>query len=550
VGAPGVRVGNNEGMGVSAAGHCPVQFTSAREGTELVQRIRRRLNRIAIIANGLGAFDTFVFVAFLLPPMFEGVDTTDAILVNSIVFAIYLPTTFVVGTRLGYEKSRSLIDWVGKRDPTPSERDEALNIARRLAMQAAGFWAGAAVLFGTLNLIGAVANDASAASGPLIALMLAIGGITTSGTFYLLSERILRPVTTLALSANPPVAPSGPTVGVRILMVWLLATGTPLVGIAALGVSGLFAVHLDVELIAGAVLFLAMVAGFSGLLATKLTARSLGESLGNLRGALARIEEGDYDVRVPVDDASELGLVEVGVNRMAAGLGERERLQDLFGRHVGRDVARAALDGGVKLGGEVRDVGVLLVDLVGSTSMASRLPPEEVVAVLNRFFALVVEVVESYGGMVNKFEGDGALCVFGAPVAREDAAGAALCAARELRARLTDELPEVDAGIGVSAGPAVAGNVGAEERFEYTVIGDPVNEAARLSERAKRRPERLLASGAAVECARDDEAVRWEIGPSEILRGRDEPTPLATVATRSGSPETAARRGAADAQPR
>jgi adenylate cyclase len=519
-------------MGVAAAGHgCPVQFTSANEGTELVQRTRKRLNRLAIIANGCGAFDTFLFLAVLLPPVFEGLDTTDAIIVNGILFAILLPTTFIIGTKRGYRMSESLIDWVGIRDPTPAERDQALDIARSLAIQAAFFWAVAVVLFGTLNVLGGLLSGETALGGVIVALTLVLGGITTAGTQYLMSERILRPVTTLALSASPPVAPSGPGVGHRIRMVWLLATGTPLVGIGAVAIAGLFAEeHLDVELLAGGVLFLAGVAGFSGLIATKLTARSFSESLGGLRRALARIEEGDYEVQVPIDDASEIGLVQVGVNRMAAGLAERERLQDLFGRHVGRDVARAALDGGVKLGGETREVGILLVDLVGSTSMAMRLPPERVVAVLNRFFAIVVETVESYGGMVNKFEGDGALCVFGAPVDRTDPAGGALCAARELRVRLLDELPDVDVGIGVSAGECVAGNVGAEERFEYTVIGDPVNEAARLSELAKRREERLVVSGAAVERADRDEADRWELGEEEVLRGRDEPTQLAFLA--------------------
>jgi adenylate cyclase len=516
-----------------------MQFTSAHEGTEMVQRTRKRLNRLAIIANSLGATDTFFFLAFLLPPAFDGVDPTDAILVNLALFAVFLPTTFLLGTRRGYRKSQSLVDWVGIRDPTPAERDQALDIARAHAYQAFFFWALASVLFGALNMVGGGINGAGVVAGVIVMLTLVLGGITTAGVQYLMSERVLRPVTTLALSANPPVAPSGPGVRIRILMVWLVATGTPLVGIGVVALSGLFTNHIDSELLAAGVLFLAMVAGFSGLLATKLTARSLGDSLGSMRGALARIEEGDYEVQVPVDDSSEIGLVQVGVNRMAAGLAERERLQDLFGRHVGRDVARAALDGGVKLGGEVREVGVLMIDLVGSTSMAMRLPPERVVAMLNRFFGIVVDTVESYGGMVNKFEGDGALCVFGAPVDRTDPAGAALCAARELRERLMNELPELDMGIGVSAGEAVAGNVGAEERFEYTVIGDPVNEAARLSELAKRRDERLVVSGAAVERAEEGEAVLWELGDEEVLRGRDEPTRLAFPAV-AGSPQPVA----------
>jgi adenylate cyclase len=146
---------------------------------------------------------------------------------------------------------------------------------------------------------------------------------------------------------------------------------------------------------------------------------------------------------------------------------------------------------------------------------------------LNRFFRVVVEVVEAEGGLVNKFEGDAALCVFGAPVARHDPSGDALRAARKLAARLSSELPEIDFGIGVSAGVAVAGNVGAERRFEYTVIGDPVNEAARLAELAKQRPERVLGSSCALERAGSPEAEAWSVTEEALLRGRLAPTQLA-----------------------
>jgi adenylate cyclase len=211
---------------------------------------------------------------------------------------------------------------------------------------------------------------------------------------------------------------------------------------------------------------------------------------------------------------------------MAEGLRERERIRDLFGRHVGEDVARAALRDGTRLGGEERYIGALFIDLVGSTSMALAMPPAEVVRLLNRFFRVVVDVVESQGGHVNKFEGDAALCVFGAPVETEDPAGDALRAARLLARRLSEEVQEVDFGIGVSAGMAVAGNVGAEHRLEYTVIGDPVNEAARISELAKQHSDRVLASSAALRASKEEKD-SWGEARSEVLRGRKDPTGLA-----------------------
>jgi adenylate cyclase len=212
---------------------------------------------------------------------------------------------------------------------------------------------------------------------------------------------------------------------------------------------------------------------------------------------------------------------------MASGLAERERIRDLFGRHVGVDVARHALDGGVRLGGELRDVAVLFVDIVGSTGLAERRPPEEVVDLLNRFFGVVVDVVEARGGWVNKFEGDAALAIFGAPVEIEDPYGSCLQAARELDAALRERVSELTAGIGVAAGKAVAGHIGAERRFEYTVIGDPVNEAARLTELAKQQEVRVLASASAVDGACDGEVGRWAVGDAVSLRGRAQETRLA-----------------------
>ncbi|HEX7134951.1 MAG TPA: adenylate/guanylate cyclase domain-containing protein, partial [Iamia sp.] len=245
----------------------------------------------------------------------------------------------------------------------------------------------------------------------------------------------------------------------------------------------------------------------------------------SVRQGLERVTDGDLDVEIPVYDGSEVGLLQDGFNRMVEGLRERERLRDVFGRHVGTAVAAEAVDNST-LGGGVRDVAVLFVDIVASTRLAADNPPDHVVDVLNRFFTVVVTTVDEHGGWINKFQGDAALAIFGAPGPHEDPAGCALAAGRELARRLAVEVPDCRAGIGIAAGPAVAGNIGAEERFEYTVIGDPVNEAARLTELAKDAPGGLLASGSAVGAAPAEEAARWQATDTLVLRGRTAPTVL------------------------
>jgi adenylate cyclase len=150
-----------------------------------------------------------------------------------------------------------------------------------------------------------------------------------------------------------------------------------------------------------------------------------------------------------------------------------------------------------------------------------------VVDLLNRFFAVIGEEVHRHHGLVNKFEGDAALAVFGAPNHLDHPEDEALAASRAIARRIRDEVPECEAGIGAASGEAVAGNVGAKERFEYTVIGEPVNQAARLCELAKSTPTHLLASSETVQNASESASRRWTFGDAVTLRGHDEPTRLA-----------------------
>lgn len=217
---------------------------------------------------------------------------------------------------------------------------------------------------------------------------------------------------------------------------------------------------------------------------------------------------------------------------MVAGIAERDRLHDLFGRHVGADVARRAIEEGTSLSGEVQDAAILFIDLVGSTTLAASRPPQEVAEVLNDFFRIVVGAVDERHGLINKFQGDAALAVFGAPLPADGAAAAALATARSLRDQLR-RLPVVDFGIGVSAGPVFAGNIGAENRYEYTVVGDAVNEAARLADFAKGLDRRIVCSAAAIDRADEAERRRWVSSGETVLRGRSEPTHIWTPATGS-----------------
>jgi adenylate cyclase len=272
-----------------------------------------------------------------------------------------------------------------------------------------------------------------------------------------------------------------------------------------------------------------------GFLCMFIAARAVAAPVISVRHAVSEVGEGDLDVEVPVYDGSELGLLQSGFNQMVTGLRERERIRDVFGRHVGEDVAREALEREGGLGGETREVAILFIDMVGSTELASSRPATEVVELLNAFFGIVVETVHEHNGWVNKFEGDAALAVFGAPQEIDDPCGSALAAARGMAERLSSEVDDVRAGIGVSWGEVVAGNIGGAERFEYTVIGDAVNEAARLMDLAKEREVPVLASSAAVEAAAGDESANWELGDEVELRGRAQATRVAEPSGATGS---------------
>ena len=259
--------------------------------------------------------------------------------------------------------------------------------------------------------------------------------------------------------------------------------------------------------------------------------------LTDLAAAMRRLEQGDF-VEVQAASRDEVGELTRSFNQMLQGLRERERLRGTLGRYVSGDVAERILaeTDDLSLKGDLRRVTVMFMDVRGFTAMSERLAPAEVVALLNDYFAIVVDRVTAHGGSVNKFIGDAAMCVWGAPRQAADPEREAVACALEIQqasARLSEDrarrgLVAIAFGIGINAGEAVAGNLGAARRLEYTVIGDAVNLAQRLESQA--RPGEVLVSESVFEKV----AGQVEALPREPvkLKGKSQLVPLWEVKRR------------------
>lgn len=408
------------------------------------------------------------------------------------------------------------------REPDSRQRRTATRLVRRQSTILVATWAVSGAISLLLNLDGGINVAVPTLLGAVF------GGAAAACLGLLLTHRILRPIL-VAAAADYEGGVFAPGVLLRLISMWMLCGALPCGATAALILlrsNGWIipeTASVDVP-----VLVLSLAAVLIGLPTMILTSQSISDPIGEVVDAMAQVEQGRIDTVVGVSERSEIGRLERGFNRMVAGLAERDRVRDLFGRHVGPDVARRAVEEGTSLSGDVCEVAVLFIDLVGSTQLASTRPPQQVAELLNDFFGVVVEAVGDQHGFVNKFQGDAALAVFGAPLRTDNSATAAMATARDLATQL-QEMP-IDFGIGVSAGPVFAGNIGAENRYEYTVIGDPVNEAARLADLAKSSDRRILCSAAVLDRADTTERRHWAVFGNTVLRGRTTATEISAPA--------------------
>ncbi len=218
---------------------------------------------------------------------------------------------------------------------------------------------------------------------------------------------------------------------------------------------------------------------------------------------------------------------------------DAERARHRLGTYVSEEVAALALASDATLGGSERQVAVLFSDLRGFTTYAESIQPDALVEELNAYLDAIVPAFRAERGVVDKYIGDAVMAVFGAPFGDGDEAGRAIRAAAGMRQalvrhnteRVARGLPPLSMGIGVHFGRVIAGNIGTEERLQYTVVGDTVNVASRLESATKTEGVPVLLSQAVVdEAMRHGSAIPNLVAHGSIdIRGRAAPLTVHTM---------------------
>jgi adenylate cyclase len=217
-------------------------------------------------------------------------------------------------------------------------------------------------------------------------------------------------------------------------------------------------------------------------------AQSITKPILDIVARVKRIEAGDYGQEVKAKGSDEITELASSINTMASGLAEKEKVRDLLGKVVSREIAEELLSKKIELGGEEKIVTVLFADIKGFTSLCENTRPEEVLTLLNNYLSSITEVIEENHGVVDKYTGDSVMALFGAPISRSNDAHNAVATAlavqhamrRQNEKNVKMGLAEIEAGVGVHTGLVVAGNLGSQNRLNYTVVGDSVNLSARL----------------------------------------------------------------------
>jgi adenylate cyclase len=537
--------------------------TNWTEERERRKRVRRHSDFATLGANAIGAILAQLY--FIINGSFESSPDIPAAIRNRfmIVTVIGIAALLLLGKTLGDKHDRPLKDWYlspRSRQEPPSKKvqRDILNGPLHTAMMSLAMWVLAGLFFGTSTAFttggDGIVFDGSTFTTTFLSLT-GLSGTISATLVYFINERIRQP-------EIPVFFPDGEvsqmqsfrmTIRRRVFVLFIIQA-IPLVILAVVAYQNAleFARTGEASVFIPRLRQLEIFIVGVGVLAALTLAFTLGVSLIQGVEALNRhmesVRHGDLNVTMPVTSNDELGQLAEGFNAMVQGLQKEQVIRHLFSVYVTPEVAEHAIEYGAELGGQLATATVLFTDIRDFTALSEHTPPDVLITMLNRYLQAMTDVVNAHEGIVNKFGGDSLLAVFGTPLKpASDPAQRAVDTARDMLHALQDfnvaqgqrDEPALRIGIGIATGPVIAGNVGGQERLEYTVIGDPVNLASRLETLTKSTKATVLIDGPTTEALPQSEFT--PMGDIDV-RGKEKPVPVYTLTSHLAKPSIHAHR--------
>jgi adenylate cyclase len=504
----------------------------------------RQITTLALIpANAAGAAAVYLYFTYVDPR--GGRPPPDA----GTAFLLFLGITgalLVITTYLGNRWTRPVHRWSRRLragEPpaaVPVEvRRRVLNAALTNGLLSLAAWFAAGLFY--LVILGLGYRIGVFDTLRVFLVIVLVGGPVASALAFLVSEYHWR-------REVPLFFPDGNLeragvlrlpIRVRLLVTFLLTSILPLLLMVMLDLS--VQRHISGTLarawreLVRAQLFLVGIAAVASTTMALLVARFIHRPIQALRHGMAQVAAGDLTARVPVRSTDELGELNTHFNSMVEQLRVAAQARELFGRYVSPAVARQALERGGGLDSTVVRATAMFVDLRGFTALAQRAAVQDVVRVLNAFYGTVERVCDRESGVVTQFLGDGVVVVFGGPLRpAADHARRAVRAAIALQWALVSHpaLPGVgrlQAGIGICTGDMVAGNIRANERVVYTIVGDAVNQAARLQVKTRDLGTPILVTASTRDVLGESDGVWLRSRGALPLRGIEAPVEVFSV---------------------
>jgi len=512
-------------------------------------RLYRRLGRLYFVVYGV--FNVVSALTICLGTvglfkLYEDPGTSDFFITLAFAEAVCLLTVIWVIVK-GLFVVRPLTRWVGgQRDEASSLEAWRAGVTFPREFVAGVGWKPFALVAIPIAVFVTLYEDLPAYSGLILFAGALVAVAYAAVLHFFASELFLRPV----LAHIHEHLPDDFEATVRgVPLRWKLLGALPIINvITGVVVSGLStSEQASLEDLGVDVIVAVIVAFTISFELTALVTKSVLDPVGDLLDATERVKSGDLSTRVAIVSGDEMGALAASFNEMVRGLAEREALMEAFGSYVDPDVADRVLREGELLEGEQVEATMLFVDICDFTAFAENASAREAVAQLNEFFGLVVPIVIEARGHANKFIGDGVLAVFGAPERHGDHADCAVEAAVRIAEAVEQRYgSELRVGMGVNSGPVMVGTVGGGGRLEFTVIGDPVNVAARVEEVTRDTGDAVLLTESTRALLSEKWRGQLDARGSMPLKGKSEPVALYTLrgeGTRpSASDATAATR--------